>query len=85
MAKKKDRVASEAAAYLGKRGGQKRVPKGLATIDPKRRAEIVREGADARWKAYYAAHPEKLKAKLEREARKGTVKRGRPPKKRGVK
>ena len=30
-----------------------------------------------RWAAYYAAHPDKLKARLEREARKGKVKRGR--------
>jgi hypothetical protein len=37
--------------------------------------------ANARWAAYYAAHPDKLKAKLEREARKGKVKRGRPPQK----
>ena len=37
--------------------------------------------AKERWDAYYAAHPEKLKAKLEREARKGKVNRGRPPKK----
>jgi len=35
-------------------------------------------GSKARWEAYYAAHPEKLKAKLERDARKGTRKRGRP-------
>jgi len=39
--------------------------------------------ANARWEAYYAAHPEKLKAKREREAKRaaGTLKRGRPPKK----
>jgi len=54
-------------------------------IAPDRQAEIVREGAKARWDAYYAAHPEKLKAKLEREARKGTRKRGRPPNKKGAK
>ena len=45
-------------------------------------ASALAEGAaKARWEAYYAAHPEKLKAKLEREARKGKRPRGRPPKK----
>ena len=78
MARRRDTVAGEAAAYLGRLGGRKRVPKGLATIAPDRQAQIVREGAKARWEAYYAAHPEKLKARLEREARKGTRKRGRP-------
>jgi hypothetical protein len=81
MSRKEDKAASEAAACLGRRGGKRRVPKGLATVDPGRKSEIVRAGAKARWDAYYAAHPEKLKAKLERDSRKGTVKRGRPPKK----
>jgi len=85
MARRRNQAASEAAAYLGRLGGRKRVPKGLAMIAPDRQAEIVREGAKARWDAYYAAHPEKLKAKLEREARKGTRKRGRPPNKKGAK
>jgi hypothetical protein len=35
--------------------------------------------ANARWAAYYAQHPEKLQAKLEREASKGKRKPGRPP------
>lgn len=82
MARRRDKAASEAAAYLGRRGGQRRVPKGLATIDPDRQAEIARQGAKARWAAYYAANPEKLRAKLERESRKGKVMRGRPPKQR---
>lgn len=34
----------------------------------------------ARWDAYYAANPDKLKAKLARDAKKGTVSRGRPKK-----
>lgn len=45
-------------------------------------ASLLAAGAaNARWEAYYAAHPDKLKAKLEREAKKGTVPRGRPKKK----
>jgi len=47
-------------------------------------ASALAEGAaKARWEAYYATHPEKLQARLEREARKGTRPRGRPPKKKG--
>ena len=39
---------------------------------------LAQKAAKERWDAYYKAHPEKLKAKLEREARKGTRPRGRP-------
>ena len=64
MAKKKvDKATSEAAALLGRRGGQKRVPKGLAKVSRKRRAEIVRAGAKAKWDAYRKAHPEKKATK----------------------
>ncbi len=45
MAKKKD----AAAVSLGRRGGLKKVPKGLATMDPERAAEIRRAGGKARW------------------------------------
>jgi hypothetical protein len=76
MAKRKN----PAAVALGKLGGRKRIPKGLATIDVDRQAEIVRAGAAARWEQYYKDHPEKLKARQEREARK-TGKPGRPKKK----
>lgn len=55
---------------LGRLGGKRRVPKGLALLDSERKSEIAREGAGARWDAYYASHPEALKVKLEREARK---------------
>lgn len=75
MAKRKN----PAAVALGKLGGRVRVPKGLATLDADRQAEIAQAGAKARWKQYYTAHPEKLKARQEREARK-TGKVGRPPK-----
>lgn len=69
------------AVALGRRGGQRRVQKGFGVLPDSERAEAARRGVQARWDAYYAAHPEKLKAKQEREARRGTVARGRPPKK----
>ena len=75
MAKRKN----PAAVALGRLGGRKRVPKGLATIDADRQAEIVRAGAKERWEQYYRDHPEKLKARQERETRK-TGKVGRPRK-----
>jgi hypothetical protein len=53
-----------------------------ANMSPEEAAELGRNAAAARWDAYYAAHPEKLKARQEREAKKGTRPRGRPPKKR---
>ena len=39
-----------AAVALGRRGGKARVPKGFAKMDPKRRAEIAKKAAEARWK-----------------------------------
>ncbi|SPF37310.1 hypothetical protein SBA4_20033 [Candidatus Sulfopaludibacter sp. SbA4] len=50
-------------------------------MSPEEAAELGRNAAASRWEAYYAAHPEKLQARQEREARKGTRPRGRPPKK----
>ncbi len=54
-------------------------------MSPEERKQFARKGGEAgskaRWDAYYAAHPEELKAKLEREAKKGTRPRGRPSKK----
>jgi hypothetical protein len=46
MSTKKD----PAAVALGRRGGKAKVPKGFAKMDPKRRAEIAKKAADARWK-----------------------------------
>ena len=70
MAKKKvDKAVSEAAAILGRRGGQKRVPKGLAKVSSERRAEIVREGAKAKWNAFFKAHPEKKAANRTRKGK----------------
>ena len=45
MAKRKN----PAAVALGKRGGKKKVPKGFAQMDPKRRKEIARKAAAKRW------------------------------------
>ena len=68
MAKRRvDKDVAEAAALLGRRGGQKRVPKGLAKVSRKRRAEIVRAGAKAKWDAYFKAHPERKAAKRTRK------------------
>jgi hypothetical protein len=40
-----------AAVALGRLGGQAKVPKGFATMDPARRAEISRLAARKRWGA----------------------------------
>ena len=45
MAKRKN----PAAVALGRKGGMKRVAKGFSKMDPKRRAEISRKAAEARW------------------------------------
>ena len=45
MAKKRK---DPAAVALGRRGGLKKVPKGLATMAPERRAAIVQMGVAAR-------------------------------------
>jgi len=65
---------------LGRLGGRATA----ANRSPKEREVAARCAVEARWDAYYAAHPEKLQAKLEREARKGIRKRGRPPNKKGA-
>ena len=44
MAKK-----NRAAVTLGRRGGKKKVPKGLSMLTPERRREIAQAGARARW------------------------------------
>ena len=61
---------------LGRLGGRATA----ANRTPAERKAAALAAIQARWEAYYAAHPEKLQAKLEREARKGARPRGRPPK-----
>jgi hypothetical protein len=69
-----------AAQALGRRGGKARA----ASLSPEELSEQARKAIDARWEQYYRAHPDKLKARQEREARK-TGKVGRPPKAKGKK
>jgi hypothetical protein len=64
-------------AEMGRKGGKARA----ANLSEKELSASASEASRARWKAYYAKHPDKLKAKLAREAKKGTVPRGRPKKK----
>ncbi len=67
-------------AEIGRKGGRN----SRKYLDPEEATALAQKAVNARWEAYYAAHPEKLKARLEREARKGKVKRGRPPKKKNL-
>lgn len=54
---------------IGRRGGEKKVPKGAAALSPEeRRARAAKMSAE-RWAKYYREHPEKLKAKQEKKAR----------------
>lgn len=46
MAKRKN----PAAVALGRKGGKKKVSKGFAKMDPKRRAQIASDAAAKRWK-----------------------------------
>ena len=56
MAKKKN----PAAVALGRLGGSKKVPKGLAQLTPEQRSEIAKQGAAKRW-------GKKTKAKKKKE------------------
>jgi hypothetical protein len=80
MAKKNNPV-TEYLSRIGRKGGQARVTKGLGSRAENERVNLAKKAVAARWQAYYAAHPDKLKAKLEREAKRGKVARGRPKKK----
>lgn len=60
---------------IGRRGGEKKVPKGAAALSPEeRRARAAKMSAE-RWAKYYREHPEKLKAKQEKALRKKRRKR----------
>jgi hypothetical protein len=63
---------------LGALGGKARA----ANLSGKELTASARAAANARWEQYYREHPEKLKARKEREARK-TGKIGRPRKLKG--
>lgn len=48
----KKKVSGAVSAYLagiGRKGGRKRVAKGLSKLPPERRREIARKAAAARW------------------------------------
>jgi hypothetical protein len=60
---------------LGRKGGHARA----ANLSDVELSAAGSKAVNARWEAYYKAHPDKLKAKLEREASKAA--RGRQPKK----
>lgn len=79
MAKRKGTLVD--VAEIGRIGGQNS-RKNLSDAEA---SAIARAANEARWNAYYEAHPEKLKARQEKEAKKGTVKRGRPAKKKAGK
>jgi len=50
MTKKKvNPEVSAAAAAMGRIGGARKVPKGLAQLTPEQRSAIARQGAAARW------------------------------------
>ncbi len=59
---------------MGRAGGKATA----ANRTPGQRIAAAQKAIRARWEAYYKVHPEKLKAKLEREARerRSTKKRG---------
>ena len=65
---------------MGRRGGKARAE----TLSAEELSDQGRNAIAARWEQYYRDHPEKLKARKEREARK-TGKVGRPPKKKAGK
>jgi hypothetical protein len=69
-------MVDQAARKLGRKGGKN----SRKYMEPDEATALAHKAAKTRWEAYYAAHPEKLQAKLEREARKGTRPRGRPSK-----
>ena len=65
---------------IGAKGGKARAE----NLSGKELAASARSAAKARWEQYYRDHPEKLKARREKEARK-TGRVGRPPKKQAKK
>lgn len=54
------------AVKLGRKGGQN----SRMFLDPAEATALGRKAVKARWDAYYEAHPEKLKEKQEKDARK---------------
>jgi hypothetical protein len=80
MSRKKLLVTIDVVAS-GRAGGRARA----ANLSEQELSDSASNAAKERWDAYYEAHPEKLKERQEREAKRGTVRRGRPPKKKAGK
>lgn len=72
MAAKKKRMVDVVAA--GKLGGEARA----ANLSNSELAEAGRLAVTERWKKYYQENPEKWRERQAREAKRGTVPRGRP-------
>jgi hypothetical protein len=58
-------------AKIGRKGGHARA----ANLSAEERSSSASGAAKARWDAYYKAHPDKLKAKKERGAKKAAGKK----------
>ena len=65
MGKKVKIVRIVDVTELGRAGGHARA----ANLSPTELSDAGRKAVAARWDAYYRDHPEKLNAKLEREAK----------------
>jgi len=66
-------------AKIGKKGGDARA----ANLSADARSKSAGEASRARWAAYYKLHPDKLRAKLQRE--KEAAKQKTPTKKKAAK
>ena len=44
-------------AQIGRKGGQAKVPKGLAMLSPAERSEAARKAVNARWAGHVAKRP----------------------------
>ena len=63
------RRKNPAAVALGRRGGKKKVAKGLATMDKRLANRIRRAGAAARWENWRKQNPEKAAEAAERKSK----------------
>jgi hypothetical protein len=71
MGKKIRVVRTIDVTELGRAGGHARA----ASLSPKERSDAAREAVQARWAAYYAAHPEKVKTRRSGASRKAAAKK----------
>lgn len=66
-----------AAVRLGRKGGTN----SRANMSEAQASDLGRSAVSERWRRYYEENPDKWAERQARETRKGTVPRGRPPKK----